>query len=148
MADFAAHEHLVIVRRCRDEPEAAIAKSVLESAGIKCFLSDDVTIRMNWGWSNALGGIKVSVKAEDVAAATEVLEQEVPERFEAEGTGEYEQPRCPNCQSLRLSLVDRDKPGKAVLGFALGVPVPVTRKGLRWRCDSCGHKWPDSGGQP
>jgi hypothetical protein len=38
----------VILRRLRDLPDALLAKSILDSADIECFLGDEITIRMNW----------------------------------------------------------------------------------------------------
>src|SRR5713101_4011763 len=56
---------LLTIRQFRDLPEALLAKSVLDSAGIECFLGDDNLIRMDWLWSNLLGGIKLRVRQED-----------------------------------------------------------------------------------
>src|SRR5882762_5520319 len=39
---------LIAVRRFRDLPEALVAKGMLDSAGVKCFLSDENTVRMDW----------------------------------------------------------------------------------------------------
>ena len=39
---------LVAVRRFRDLPEALVAKGLLDSANIGCFLSDENTVRMDW----------------------------------------------------------------------------------------------------
>jgi hypothetical protein len=55
------HPRLVTIRRFRDVPNALLAKSVLDSAQIQCFLSDENAIRLDWLWSNALGGIKLLV---------------------------------------------------------------------------------------
>ena len=65
----------VILRRYRDMPEAFVEKSVLEDAGIECFLQDDNVVRMDWLWSNALGGIKLIVREKDVADAEKILDQ-------------------------------------------------------------------------
>jgi hypothetical protein len=65
---------LLTIRQFRDLPEALLAKSVLESAGIECFLGDDNLIRMDWLWSNLLGGIKVRVRQEDALVASRLLE--------------------------------------------------------------------------
>lgn len=70
---------LVTIRTFRDVPNALLAKSVLESAQIPCFLSDENLIRMDWFWSNALGGIKLLVKEEDASAASELLDQQPPD---------------------------------------------------------------------
>ena len=55
-------------------PQALLAKSVLESAAIECFLGDDNLIRMDWLWSNLLGGIKLRVRREDALVASRLLE--------------------------------------------------------------------------
>lgn len=65
---------LLTIRQFRDLPEALLAKSVLESAGIECFLGDYNLIRMDWLWSNLLGGIKLRVRQEDALVASRLLE--------------------------------------------------------------------------
>lgn len=65
---------LLTIRQYRDLPEALLAKSALESAGIECFLGDDNLIRMDWLWSNLLGGIKLRVRQEDAIVASRLLE--------------------------------------------------------------------------
>ena len=65
---------LLTIRQFRDLPEALLAKSVLDSAGIESFLGDDNLIRMDWLWSNLLGGIKLRVKQEDALVASRLLE--------------------------------------------------------------------------
>jgi hypothetical protein len=64
---------LVMVKRFRDMPEAQVAESILDSAGIDCFLADENTIRMDWLWSNLLGGFKLMVRPEDLDAAAQLL---------------------------------------------------------------------------
>jgi hypothetical protein len=64
---------LVALRRFRDLPGALVAKGLLDSAGIKCFLSDENTVRMDWLWSNALGGIRLWVREDDLAESVALL---------------------------------------------------------------------------
>jgi hypothetical protein len=64
---------LIAVRRFRDLPEALVAKGMLDSAGVKCFLSDENTVRMDWLWSNALGGVRLWVREDDLPDATSLL---------------------------------------------------------------------------
>jgi len=137
----AATSNLVTLRQFRDLPEALLAKGALESAGVQCFLADDITIRMDWLWSNALGGIKLCVKSEDADAAVQLLDQGIPEGFDVKDVGEYKQPSCPNCQSLDISFEDLNKP-TAYAGVAIGVPIPIARR--RWKCSFCGHVWQES----
>ena len=75
---------LLTIRQFRDLPEALLAKSVLESAGIECFLGDDNLIRMDWLWSNLLGGIKLRVRQEDAVVASRLLEGAAPPAGDAE----------------------------------------------------------------
>src|SRR5487761_1469457 len=75
---------LLTIRQFRDLPEALLAKSVLESAGIECFLGDDNLIRMDWLWSNLLGGIKLRVRKEDALVASRLLEGDGLPRDDAE----------------------------------------------------------------
>jgi Putative prokaryotic signal transducing protein len=64
---------LVILHRFRDLPGALVAKGLLDSAGIKCFLSDENTVRMDWMWSNALGGVRLWVREDDLPESTALL---------------------------------------------------------------------------
>jgi hypothetical protein len=61
------------VRRFRDLPEALLAKGLLDSEDIKCFLSDENTVGMNWMWSNALGGVRLWVREDDLAESAVLL---------------------------------------------------------------------------
>jgi hypothetical protein len=67
---------LVTLREYRDLPQALIAKGVLDSAGIPCFLADENIIRMDWMWSNLMGGVKLRVRQEDATEAAELLQQD------------------------------------------------------------------------
>jgi hypothetical protein len=118
--------------------QASIAQSILDSAGIESFLADANLVRMDWFYSNAVGGIKVVVREADAEEARKLLEQEVPESFEAEGSGQYEQPRCPACGSFDVTLDGLDKRVSYATVW-MGVPIPVTIKG--WGCSACGHRW-------
>jgi hypothetical protein len=128
----------IMVGQYRDSSEAMIAKSMLDSAGIESFLSDENLVRLDWFYSNLVGGIKLMVREEDAETATKLLEEQIPEKFDVAGVGEYVQPRCPHCGSLDVSFDELNKQ-IAYPGLFLGVPIPVNRKG--GRCHACGHKW-------
>jgi transposase-like protein len=130
----------VAIRRYRDLHQAAIAQSILESAGIESFLADANLVRMDWFYSNAIGGVKVVVREEDAEEARKILTQEIPESIEVEGSGHYEQPRCPKCGSFDISLdaFDRNAGHK---NLWMGMPIRPTVKG--WTCTSCGYRWDD-----
>ena len=78
-------QDLVTIRQFRDLPQAILAKGVLDSAGISCFLADENIVRMDWFISNLVGGVKLKVGREDMEAANSVLEEpaaEEPEEFD------------------------------------------------------------------
>src|ERR1700676_4283265 len=123
--DVFEFNETVTLRQFRDLPDALLAKGSLESAGIKGYLADDNMIRMDWFISNLLGGIKLKVGADDAEAASEILNQPIPEMLDIEGVGNFEQPKCPRCQSLYVTFIEYKK---------------------GWTCSACGNEWkePDS----
>jgi len=133
---------MVTVRRFRDLPDALLAKTCLDSAGIECLLIDDNTVRLDWLWSNVISGVKLKVDPADAETAHEVLSQPIPERFEVAGIGEFQQPHCPKCQSLDVTYRELNRPA-SYLTLWLNVPIPIYRRA--WRCHSCNVEWEDDG---
>ncbi|HEY6466031.1 MAG TPA: hypothetical protein VIY69_08575 [Candidatus Acidoferrales bacterium] len=136
---------LVTIRRFRDLPDALLAKSVLESAEIECFLADDIIIRMDWFWSYAVGEVKLRVRDTDVAFSDEVLKlnENPPEFIEFGGLGEYAQERCPTCRSFDVHHDELTRAAYATLISTLFLIqllwYPLRRRG--WTCHACGHRW-------
>jgi hypothetical protein len=144
-SEFPAKRNRVVLRRFRDLPEAMLAKGKLDSEGVESFLADDNTVRMDWLWSNLLGGIKLLVNPEDAAAAIRSLEEPIPEQIDFEGAADYQQPRCPRCQSLDINFEELYKPiayGSLFVSF----PLPMQRKG--WICQTCHYTWEDAAPEP
>ena len=140
-ADKPVHPNLVTLRQFRDIPAALLAKSILDSEGIECFLADENTIRMDWLWSNLLGGVKLWVREEDAAKAAELLAQESPEGFDADSDAEHQQPRCPQCSSANVLFEELSK-HTAYATILLHFPIPI--KHLGWKCHACGHQWEET----
>jgi len=128
-SDQFEFRNLVTVRRFRNLHEALLAKGSLESVGIDCFLFDHNLVRLFV--SHFVGGIRLQVKAEDVKTALEVLNQPMLEGLYVEGVGLYEQPRCPHCGSLDVSMQPTDS------SF-----LPAGDENL-WKCRYCGCSWSD-----
>jgi hypothetical protein len=141
--DVFEFNETVTLRQFRDLPEALLAKGSLESAGIQAYLVDDNMIRMDWFISNLLGGIKLKVRAEDAEAASEILNQPIPEMLDVEGVGNFEQPKCPRCQSLDITYEELNKEFSYLTAYA-GVPLPIYKKG--WTCHGCGNEWEEQDG--
>ena len=72
---------MVTIRSFPDVMQAWLARSSLESAGIECYLVDDNMVRLDWGISIVLGGVKLRVKPEDAEVALVLLDQPVPEEL-------------------------------------------------------------------
>jgi hypothetical protein len=132
----------VTLRRFRDLPEALLAKGSLESAGIECRLGDDNMVRLDWFISNFLGGVKLQVWPEDIAEATEILNLPIPDTLDEEGSGLYQQPHCPNCNSMDVTFEELNKP-VAYASAWVGLPLPVHRKA--WKCHTCRVEWEETG---
>jgi hypothetical protein len=77
---------LVALRRFRDFPQALVAKGLLDSSGVTCFLSFDNTVRMDWIWSNALGQVRLWVLEDDIPEAATLLSPEYSKEPASEGT--------------------------------------------------------------
>lgn len=133
-----SRDRLVTIRQFRDLHAALLAQGMLQSAGIECFIADDNMVRLDWFISNLLGGVKVRVRPEDAEAALGILEQGIPEGFDVEGMGEYQQPRCPKCQALDISFEEYEKGASLALAW-IAAPIPIRRE--KWKCHSCGHEW-------
>jgi hypothetical protein len=132
---------LVTIRKFRDLPEALLAKGSLESAGIEAFLVDDNMVRLDWFWSNLMGGVKLCVNREDAEASSGILDQPIPDGFEVTGIGEYQQPHCPACQSLDVTFQELDQPVAYVSAY-FHLPIPWKRRA--WRCRSCNAEWEET----
>jgi len=65
---------LVVVATFTNPIEAELAKGLLEANAINAFLKDDGIVGVAWHLSNAVGGVKLTVAEEDVAAARLLLE--------------------------------------------------------------------------
>jgi Putative prokaryotic signal transducing protein len=141
-------QKLVTVQQYRDLAEAQVAKGVLDSAGIPCCLRDENTVRLEWVWSNLLGGVRLQVNEQDLEAARAVLMQPIPEQIQLDGDLPYDQPRCPRCGSLDIHYqAIHERAGLA--SIILFVPVPIPKHA--WLCEDCGAQWrkvPDDGSQP
>ena len=131
---------LVVVRQFVDVPSALLAKSVLDSAEVDCFLADANTVRMDWLYSNAIGGVKLVVREEDVESVNQLLEQSPVNEFDVPDVGHFEQPRCPRCNSAEASYQGLQR-NLAYGTIAVGLPIPIAH--TAWHCAACNYAWQD-----
>jgi hypothetical protein len=93
--------------------------------------------------SNAVGGIRLQVSAEDEAEAREVLSQPTPQQFATDSGVEFVQPVCPKCGSTDVMANDHE--GKVLVGsMPVNIPLPHRgANGAEWRCLQCDAVWVD-----
>lgn len=138
-ADEVTSRRLITVRRYRDISEAIVARSVIESAGIFCFLRDENLVRLDWQVSNFIGGVSLQVSPEDAEATEELLSQPMPESIEYESQTQYLQPHCPRCGSIDIAFEGANRSAALVSTMLVGLPLPLG--GESWLCHACGCRW-------
>ena len=132
---------LVTIRRYRDLSEAIVARAVIESAGIFCFLKDENLVRLDWQVSNFIGGIRLQVALPDVEAAEAILSQPIPNEFAIPDQPGFSQPRCPRCTSTDIAWERQGR--KAALASLYLFSLPLPRGSESWHCNSCDLRWTD-----
>ncbi len=142
-AEELSSRDLVTVRRYRDLSEAIVARAVIESSGLFCFLKDENLVRIDWQVSNFIGGISLQVDAVDIEAAAELLNQPIPETIAFDGSVEYEQPHCPRCGSTHISFEGANRKAAIASLFVLSIPLPTGVES--WLCHNCDCRWTDDG---
>lgn len=138
---------LVTIARYRDLTEAMVARSVLECAHIPCFLLDENFVRLDWGYSNFIGGMRLQVSKQDEAVAIELLNQKPVAMIELPGEPAFVQPICPTCGSVNIVAYDPGLKLAAASALTLGIPTRLTSKSSDprevWHCMNCGCTWDD-----
>jgi hypothetical protein len=135
------YRDLVTLRSYRDLSEAIVARAVVESAGIFCFLKDENLVRLDWQMSNLVCGIRLQVGATDVEAAEAVLAQPVPDSIDIPDQPGFEQPRCPRCNSIDIAWERQGRKAALVSLYLFSLPSP--RGSESWHCSNCGLHWVD-----
>jgi hypothetical protein len=135
------YRDLITLRRYRDLSEAIVARGVLESAGIFCFLKDENLVRLEWQISNFIGGIRLQVGARDVESAEAILVESIPETIEFPDQPDFHQPRCPRCDSTSISYERHGRRGALAFLYLFSLPIP--RGGASWACQKCNLRWTD-----
>jgi rubredoxin len=119
--------------------EANIFKGLLESEGIETFVRDNFTVDANPLWSNAVGGVKLFVKTEDLDKAKHILSHVT--QFSVDDLGKPVE--CPNCHQPKAQLITTVKETKSIfafLGALLFVGLPLYTK-YRYKCANCGFEF-------
>jgi rubredoxin len=143
-----AMPELVTIATYTDALMAHVARSRLESEGLLCFLADEHLIGMDWMYSNAVGGVKLQVRAEDARAARELLREGaapegLPDPTAGAETDDMEPDSvCPHCGGTSVVHKNFTRVSAAfslVCSLIFFLPLFFFRK--HHRCKACGHTW-------
>lgn len=119
--------------------EAFIYKSKLKAEGIEVFMRDNHTVDSDPLVSNAIGGVKLFVKADDFEVATKILS--VISAFSLDNQGELIQ--CPNCAAEKTQLLTTVKDFKSLFAFLftlLITALPFYTK-YKYKCAECNFEF-------
>jgi hypothetical protein len=137
----ASGPNFITVRRYRDLSEAIVARSLLQSAGIRAYLRDENLVRLEWQISNFVGGIRLQVERADETAAAELLTQPIPDKVPFDDQDEFDQPLCPRCGSSDITFQGSSRGAALASLYLLSLPLPLGKE--TWLCNACDARWTD-----
>ena len=146
--------------------DAEVARSALESAGIEAWLENKHLVAMNALYANAVGGLRLVVAEEDLAAARTALADLRDSAGASDMTFTAPPPpviapppeiRCPECGSLEIARFQRLKIFAVIGVLLMGVGFAVGERELfalaaaiaggvllitpSHQCRSCGNRF-------
>lgn len=126
---------LVTVRTFTSLPEAQLACTTLQAAGLDAELGDERLVSMQWLYSHAIGGVKLLVPDDQAAEAGDILDTSaIPDEALAPDQPEA----CLHCGGTEVdSVLEGVKP--AMLSLLL-IGVPLARVRRVHRCHRCGTR--------
>lgn len=115
--------------------EAIIFKGKLESEGIEVFMRDNFTVEANPLYSNAIGGVKLFVKKEDLDKAKKVFSD-----ISTYSLNENDELiKCPKCGAEKIEMTTSIKDLITLIAFIfslLFVLMPFYSR-HRFKCRKC-----------
>lgn len=126
--------------------DAHIAQGFLESEGVESILMDELTVQVQNFYSNAIGGVKLQVKSEDIENATSILKNGGYTGIESWKATEMvvvlestNKKKCPFCQSENIGKSKKVDYVTIGVYLVLGAFFPIFR--LNYSCFDCGKVW-------
>ncbi len=144
---------LIVLARYNDIPDAELARGELEANGIQSVIFDENTINAQWLYAQAMGGMRLMVRARDASTAAEILGLPPISAGElAQEAGETEEAKCPKCGNGDVKTGFFTVYGTSFLGiigillFYILPAIMISEAILAaipwgYRCKACGHKW-------
>lgn len=127
------------LERYQYSSEAFIYKGKLESNGIEVYVRDNNTVDANPFYSNAVGGVKLFVRRDQLSKAKAVLSE--ISRYSLDENNELV--KCPKCGAEQVIMVTSIQDLKSLLAFLfslLTVLLPFYSK-HKYKCDSCNFEF-------
>lgn len=118
--------------------QAQILKGRLEADGIDVFLGDLYSVEAEPGASNAIGGVKVKVRSEDVIKAKRIKEEIDDKDIVREPIN------CPNCDSIYVELDARTPEDLKTLWINIKHffnNIFLNESKLQYHCTNCDEKF-------
>lgn len=119
--------------------EAFIYKGKLESNGIEVFVRDNNTVDTNPFYSNAVGGVKLFVKREQLSKAKEILSE--ISHYSLDENNELV--KCPKCGAQQVGMVTSISDLKSLMAFVFSILIillPFYSK-HKYKCESCNFEF-------
>ena len=129
----------VNIARFQYSSEAQIVKGKLQSEGIEVFLVDQVLIDTDPLVSQAIGGIKLNVYADDEDRARTILSEIHNYSLDDDG----ERVVCPNCESSLVKVYTHIKDVRSFFAFLfsfLTLALPI-HYNYDYHCENCEEKF-------
>jgi DNA-directed RNA polymerase subunit RPC12/RpoP len=102
--------------------------------GIDCYLKDENSVTLNPVWSNAIGGIKLCVRDEQVEEAKKIMRQMEFELLQSL--------KCPKCGAANVQYISKPTPTNwlsAIATWLLG-SYAISAKEV-YHCFTCGYEF-------
>ncbi len=126
-------DSFTLITRFQYSSEALIYKGKLESEGIEVFMRDINTIDSNPLYSNAIGGVKLFVRNEDVEKANAILSQISDYSYDDNNL----LIKCPNCSSEVVTMETSIRSWKTLVNvIVLGFLALLFEK-HNYKCQNC-----------
>ncbi len=127
--------------------EAHLAKGYLDSEGIESMIFDEVTVQMNFLYSNAIGGVKVLVRESDWDRGIEILKKGgyINSGISNHKPGfelidkDPDKSKCPFCQSDNIGKKKNMNIWTVWIYLLLGVFFPLFKS--TYICYDCEKEW-------
>lgn len=137
-------EPFVTVKTFTFAHEAHITQGRLEAEGIETFLKDELTVQVHPFASNAVGGVKLQVKAEDYDKTMEILGlQKTPEDDShieiIEDSAIADKKRCSFCGSENVGKMTSGNWLTYFPFLVIGFFLPIYRRS--YKCFDCERRW-------